>query len=139
MSAGSILFNQTKNLEIMLVKFTTKGKPTLVSVSHIVGVRKDTEQRSGDYMTKIFLSTSLLVFVDEDLDEVHKLINDALSGTHIPSYDYEVPSVDEKFQAQYNNDFANAPMPYDNNRRGRQQTPRYNNNRYPQDSYNNRY
>jgi hypothetical protein len=137
MSAGSILYNQTKNLEIMLVKFTTKGKPTLVSVNHIVGVRKDTEQRSGDYMTKIFLSTSLLVFVDEDLDEVHKLINDALNGTHIPSYDYEVPSVDERFQAQYNNDVL--PSQYDNNRRGRPQNPRYNNNRYPQDSYNNRY
>lgn len=122
----------------MLVKFTTKGKPTLVNVNHIVGVRKDTEQRSGDYMTKIFLSTSLLVFVDEDLDVVHKLINDALDGVHIPSYDYEVPSVDEKFQAQYNNDYNNPPMQYDNNRRGRptQRTQRYDNNRYPQDSYN---
>jgi hypothetical protein len=120
----------------MLVKFTTKGKPTLINVSHIVGVRKDTEQRSGDYMTKIFLSTSLLVFVDEDLDEVHKIINDALSGVHIPSYDYEVPSVDEKFQAQYNNDYA--PTQYDNRPRGRQpqRTQRYDNNRYPQDSYN---
>lgn len=120
----------------MLVKFTTKGKPTLINVSHIVGVRKDTEQRSGDYMTKIFLSTSLLVFVDEDLDEVHKTINDAMSGVHIPSYDYEVPSVDEKFQAQYNNEQFNQP--YDNNRRGRPQQPRYN-NRYPQNNYNDRY
>ena len=123
----------------MLVKFTTKGKPTIINVNHIVGVRKDTEQRSGDYMTKIFLSTSLLVFVDEDLDEVHKTINDAMQGTHIPSYDYEVPSVDEKFQTQYNNDYhANPPVQYDNRNRGR--APRqYNNNRYPQDSYNNRY
>lgn len=121
----------------MLVKFTTKGKPTLVNVSHIVGVRKDTEQRSGDYMTKIFLSTSLLVFVDEDLAEVHKLINDALIGIHIPSYDYEVPSVDEKFQTQYNKDFPNNPQ-YDNRPRGRQ-TQRYDNNRYPQGGYNNRY
>ena len=120
----------------MLVKFTTKGKPTLINVNHIVGVRKDTEQRSGDYMTKIFLSTSLLVFVDEELDEVHKIINDALQGTHIPSYDYEVPSVDEKFQTQYNNDYhSNPPAQYDNNRRGRPQQPRYN-NRYPQNEYN---
>ena len=118
----------------MLVKFTTKGKPTLINVSHIVGVRKDTEQRSGDYMTKIFLSTSLLVFVDEDLDEVHKTINDAMSGIHIPSYDYEVPSVDEKFQAQYNNDYA--PTQYDNRPRGRQPRQQYNNNRYPQNDYN---
>jgi len=122
----------------MLVKFTTKGKPTLVNVNHIVGVRKDTEQKSGDYMTKIFLSTSLLVFVDEEMDEVHKLINDALSGVHIPSYDYDVPSVDEKFQAQYNNDYHNNPHPqYDNRPRGHK--PRSNYGRYPQDTYNNRY
>lgn len=123
----------------MLVKFTTKGKPTLVNVNHIVGVRMDTEQKSGDYMTKIFLSTSLLVFVDEPMEEVHKLINDALSGVHIPSYDYEVPTVDDRFQNQYNNDYHNnPPMQYDNNRRGRptQRSQRYNNYN---NNYNDRY
>lgn len=102
----------------MLVKFTTKGKPTLINVNHIVGVRMDTEQKSGDYMSKIFLSTSLMVFVDEPMDEVHKIINDALSGVHVPSYDYEVPSVDDRFQGQYNTEYHNNPPQYDN-RRGR--------------------
>ena len=115
--------------------------PTLINVNHIVGVRKDTEQKSGNYMVKIFLSTSLMVFVDEEMEVVHKLINDALQGTHIPSYDYEVPSVDEKFESQFNNDFHNPrynaqPQRYDNNR-GRVPRPRYNNNY--NNNYNDRY
>ena len=111
--------------------------PTLINVNHIVGVRKDTEQKSGEYMTKIFLSTSLMVFVDEEMDIVHKLVTDALQGIHIPMYDYEIPTIDEKFQNQFNN---YAPQPqYDNRNRGRVPRQNYNNNRYPHNNYNDRY
>jgi hypothetical protein len=88
----------------MLVKFMTKGKPTLVNVNSIVGVRKDTDQKSGEYMTKIFLSTGLLVFVDEEMNVVHQMVNGVLNKTTDIDYSYDVPSVDEKFQSQYNRD-----------------------------------
>jgi len=89
----------------MLVKLTAKGKPTLVNVKHIVGVRKDTDQKSGEYMTKIFLSTGLLVFVDEEMDVVHKIVNDTLAGTQEIDYSYDIPLVDEKFQRQFNREY----------------------------------
>ena len=116
----------------MLVKFTTKGKPTLINVNHIVGVRKDTEQKSGTYMTKIFLSTSLMVFVDEEMDEVHKVVNEAMKGNHSETYDYEIPTIDEKFESQFNNDTYNPRFDgqsprYDNRNRGRVPRPQYNN------------
>jgi len=109
----------------MLVKFTTKGKATLVNVNCIVGVRKDMEQKSNTWMSKIYLTTGLMVFVDEEMNEIHKIVNGALNKTHEIDYSYDVPSVDEKFQSQYQNDLDNdyQPRPY----RPRQ---KYNNERY---------
>lgn len=86
----------------MLVKFMTKGKPTLVNVNHICGIRMDTDQKSGAYMTKIFLSSGQCVFVDESMNVVHQIINQVFSGKYEHDYSYDVPTLDEKFQSQYN-------------------------------------
>jgi hypothetical protein len=91
----------------MLVRFTAKGKPTLVNVKHVVGVRKDIDQRSNEVMTKLYLTTGQIIFVDEEMNQVHKMINESYDGVRVETYDYDVPSeqsvrsVDERMSNDY--------------------------------------
>ena len=109
----------------MLVKFMTKGRPTIVNVNCIVGIRRDIEQKSNTEMTKIYLTTGLMVFVDEGMNEVHQLVNGVLNKTTDIDYSYDVPSVDDKFNNQYQRDTES-----DNQPRAYRPRQKYYNDRY---------
>ena len=116
----------------MLVKFNVKGKPALINVRHVTGVRMDLDKRDNQLKTKLFIVGGDTMFVDEELNVVHKLINEALEGTHIEQYDYEVivpreqpaPYLDNQFQSNFEN-HERMRKPY---REPAYRSPRYNNN-----------
>lgn len=120
----------------MVIKLTHKGKPTLVNVNHIVSVYMDTDLKCGEYKAKLNFQQGVL-FVDEELAEVHKLMNQAYNGELVEDYTYEVPSFDDKLESKYNREqqaggYQNDYQPRRNDYRGRPQ-------RQQREYYNTRY
>ena len=91
----------------MLIKLTHRGTPTLVNVDQIVSIYMDTDMKSGIVGTKI-TTTNGIVFVEEGLNLIHKMVWQVKSGTP-PEMDYEVPSIDNRMEKSFNND---RPLSY---------------------------
>ena len=91
----------------MLIKLTHRGTPTLVNVDQIVSIYMDTDMKSGIVGTKI-TTTNGIVFVEEGLNLIHKMVWQVKSGTP-PEMDYEVPTIEQRMEKSYNND---RPLSY---------------------------
>ena len=92
----------------MLIKLTHRGTPTLVNVDQIVSIYMDTDMKSGIVGTKI-TTTNGIVFVEEGLNLIHKMVWQVKSGTP-PEMDYEVPTIEQRMEKSYNND---RPLSYE--------------------------
>ena len=92
----------------MLIKLTHRGTPTLVNVDQIVSIYMDTDMKSGIIGTKI-TTTNGIVFVEEGLNLIHKMVWQVKSGTP-PEMDYEVPTIEQRMEKSYNND---RPLSYE--------------------------
>ena len=91
----------------MLIKLTHRGTPTLVNVDQIVSIYMDTDMKSGIIGTKI-TTTNGIVFVEEGLNLIHKMVWQVKSGTP-PEMDYEVPTIDNRMEKSFNQD---RPLSY---------------------------
>ena len=91
----------------MLIKLTHRGTPTLVNVDQIVSIYMDTDMKSGIVGTKI-TTTNGIVFVEEGLNLIHKMVWQVKSGTP-PEMDYEVPTIDNRMEKSFNQD---RPLSY---------------------------
>ena len=92
----------------MLIKLTHRGTPTLVNVDQIVSIYMDTDMKSGIVGTKV-TTTNGIVFVEETLNCIHKMVWQIKSGTP-PEMDYEVPTIEQRMEKSYNND---RPLSYE--------------------------
>ena len=91
-----------------MIKLTHRGTPTLVNVDQIVSIYMDTDMKSGIVGTKI-TTTNGIVFVEEGLNLIHKMVWQVKSGTP-PEMDYEVPTIEQRMEKSYNND---RPLSYE--------------------------
>ena len=106
----------------MFVKLTHNGTPTIFNVNNIVSFRLDIEPKSGASMTKVFLTSGAHTFVDEDVKELHKLLNNP--GRSL-SYEYEVPAIPDRFEDQYNREMSSPKsITFDRPKRTRQYNAR---------------
>ena len=92
----------------MLIKLTHRGTPTLVNVDQIVSIYMDTDMKSGIVGTKV-TTTNGIVFVEETLNCIHKMVWQVKSGTP-PEMDYEVPTIDNRMEKSFNNE---RPLSYE--------------------------
>jgi hypothetical protein len=99
----------------MLIKLTHRGTPTLVNVDQIVSIYMDTDMRTSLVQSKV-TTTNGIVFVEETLNQIHKLVWQVKSGK-APEMDYEVPTIEQRLEKSYNND---KPLSYEPKR---QRTP----------------
>ena len=111
----------------MFIKLTHYGTPTCFNIAHIVSFRLDIDPK-GQEKTKIFLISGAHTFIDEGVKELHHLLNDVKFGKVLPDYDYEVPSIPERMESQYNREANNRPQQNDFDYRQRKRS--YNNNNY---------
>ena len=99
----------------MLIKLTHRGTPTLINVDQIVSIYMDTDMKSGLVQSKI-TTTNGVVFVEEGLNCIHKLVWQVKSGK-APEMDYEVPTIEQRLEKSFNNE---RPLSYEPKR---QRTP----------------
>ena len=99
----------------MLIKLTHRGTPTLINVDQIVSIYMDTDMKSGLVQSKI-TTTNGIVFVEEGLNCIHKLVWQVKSGK-APEMDYEVPTIEQRLEKSFNNE---RPLSYEPKR---QRTP----------------
>jgi len=107
----------------MFIKLTHYGNPIIFNVGKIVSFRLDTDAK-GNTLTKLFLVSGAHTFIDEDVITLHKMVNNPQV-----SYDYEVPTIPDRMENQYNRDVASPnAMEFDRPKRVRQYNtrPRYN-------------
>ena len=111
----------------MFIKLTHYGNPIIFNTDKIVSFRLDIDLK-GNTMTKLFLVSGAHTFVDEDVKVLHKLLNNAAK---MIDYDYEVPTIPDRFENQYNRDMSSPRvMEFERPKRVRQYTatPRYGTN-----------
>lgn len=99
----------------MLIKLTHRGTPTLVNVNQIVSVYMDTDMKSGLVQSKV-TTTNGIVFVEEGLNEIHKLVWQVKNG-QVPDMNYDVPTIDNRVEKSFNQD---RPLSYEPPKRQRQ-------------------
>ena len=85
----------------MFVKLTHYGLPTIFNVADIVSFRLDIDNK-GNEKTKLFLVSGAHTFVDEGVKELHRYLNDIKMGKEVVSYEYDVPSIPDRMEGQYN-------------------------------------
>lgn len=113
----------------MITKLTHKGRPTLINGRNVTSVYMDVNNKTNTYQTKITFVNGSVIFVDETMNEVHKLLDETEMGITETNYDYQVivPNVEERFEQNFNNQYP-------------QQQPRmYQPRQRFQPNYNNRY
>ena len=109
----------------MFVKLTHYGNPIVFNTDKIVSFRLDIDLK-GNTMTKVFLTSGAHTFVDEGVKELHKLFN---NPAKFMDYEYDVPTIPDRFEGQYNRDMASPiAMEFERPKRVRQYNarPQYN-------------
>lgn len=114
----------------MFIKLTHYGLPTCFNIAHIVSFRLDVDMK-GQEKTKLFLISGAHTYVDEGVKELHHLLNDVKYGKVLPDYEYDVPSIPDRMESQYNRDTKSQQSSFDYKPRKKV----YNNNNY-RPSYN---
>lgn len=110
----------------MFIKLTHKNTPVIFNINKIISFRLDVD-KDGRTATKVFLESGAHTFVDEQVKVLHKLLN---NPTQSLSYEYEVPSIPDRMEEQYNREMQSPRvMEFDRPKRVRQYTatPRYGN------------
>ena len=108
----------------MLVKLTHRGKPTIMNVNQIVSMYMDTDLRTDEFKLKITTMNGI-VFVDEDIKEVHRKINEALKGALDDEYDYSVPTIDDRIGNTFSKESDTFKKQYGTRKRINERTEEY--------------
>lgn len=112
----------------MITKLTHKGRPTLINGRNVTSIYMDINNKTNSYQTKITFVNGSVIFVDETMNEVHKLLDETELGITENTYDYQVvvPNVEERFEQNFNNQYQ--PQPQQRMYQPRQRfQPNYNN------------
>ena len=112
----------------MFTKLTHKGRPTLVNGKNVTNVYLDINHKTNSYQTKISFVNGSIIFVDETMNEVHKLLDESELGITDNTYDYQVvvPNVEERFEQNFNQSYQPQPRGFNQPRQRR-----YNNHSNP--------
>lgn len=110
----------------MITRLTHKGRPTLINGRNVTSIYLDINNKTNSYQTKITFTNGSVIFVDETLNEVHKLLDETEMGITEHTYDYQVvvPNVEERFEQNFNSQFQPQPQRFQPRQRFQ---PNYNN------------
>jgi len=119
---------------IVKLTYTLTGKATLINLDKMTTAFRIFEKSTRKYATRINFENDSFVIVDEEMQEIKQLQENALSGEYQPNDWIELDAGDgTEFHERLENNYHQSSYPRPQRRNSYHQQNNYNNN------YNNRY